>query len=193
MDEPALRISYNRVALALLDRLPQAAAIRAELPPASIRAIEEGFRFGWLPIEHHMVLIEAVRRHLGDRDAYDFWRRVTLENFGGRAFQIPLSAIRRLFGLTPRALVNQSARYWPQYARALGTMRLGTHGPGHATLELEGFPPALLASGTWVIGMAGGLAAFFSLCEVEGVCEPRVLDAARGRADFAMRWHDAES
>lgn len=188
MDGPALRVSYNRVALAMIDRLGAGKAIRAEIPEVSIRAIEDGFRFGWLPIEHHMVLIEAVRRHLGDREAYDFWRRATLENFGGKAFQIPLMAIRRLFGLTPLALASQSARYWPQYARALGTMRRGDEGHGCVTLELDGFPSELLRSGTWIIGMAGGLAAYFTLCEVEGVCEPLVIDAGRGRVDFRLRW-----
>ncbi|HWB78697.1 MAG TPA: hypothetical protein VG755_27215 [Nannocystaceae bacterium] len=192
MDGPALRVSYNRIALAMLDRLAKGATIRAELPVESIRAIEDGFRFAWLPIEHHMVLIEAVRKHLGDRAAYDFWRRVTLENFGGKAFQIPLSAIRRLFGLSPAAMCAQSARYWPQYARELGTMKLGAKGPGYATLELEGFPKDLLASGTWVIGMAGGLAAYFDVCKVDGVCEPLVLDADRGRVDFKLRWHERE-
>jgi hypothetical protein len=188
VDGPALRVSYNRIALALVDGLPQGAAIRAELPEASIRAIEDGFRFAWLPIEHHMVLIEAVRRHLGDRGAYEFWRRATLENFSGRAFQIPLSAIRRLFGLDPHALAAQSARYWPQYSRELGTMRMGERGPTSAVLEVEGFPSALLASGTWVNGMAGGLAAYFSLCEVEGTCVPKVRDATLGRVDFELRW-----
>lgn len=190
MDGPALRVSYNRIALELVDRLAQGPAIRAEVPAESIRAIEDGFRYAWLPIEHHMALIEAVRRHLGDHDAYDFWRRATLENFGGKAFQIPLLAIRRLFGLSPLALCNQSARYWPQYARALGNMTMGPSGPGLATLALDGFPSELLASGTWVIGMAGGLAAYFTICKVEGICEPLVLDAARGRVDFQLRWQE---
>jgi hypothetical protein len=190
MEGPALRVSYNRIALAMVDRLEKGPRIRAEIPSASVRAIEDGFRFAWLPIEHHVVIIEAVRKHLGDRDAYDFWRRVTLENFGGKAFQIPLMAIRRLFGLSPAALCSQSARYWPQYARELGTMRMGAQGPGFATLENDGFPSDLLASGTWVIGMAGGLAAYFTVCRVDGVCEPLVIDAKRGRVDYQLRWSD---
>jgi len=188
MDGPALRVSYNRIALQLVDRMPQGPAIRAELSEETIRAIEDGFRFAWLPMHHHMALIEAARRHIGDREAYDWHRRTTLDSFTGSAFQIPLEAIRRLFGLTPVALASQSARYWPHYARELGSLRLSHHGDDFATLALDGFPTEFLTSGTYVIGMAGGLAAYFDVCRVQGKVVPRVLDEAKGRVDFEMRW-----
>lgn len=188
MDGPALRVSYNRIALQLADRMPKGAAIRSELSDETVHAIEDGFRFAWLPMDHHMALIEAGRRHLGDREAYEWHRRTTLESFSASAFQIPIEAIRRLFGLTPVALASQSARHWPHYARELGTLRLSQHGDDYATLALDGFPAQYLASGTYAIGMAGGLAAYFDLCKVQGKVVPRVLDEAKGRVDFDFRW-----
>jgi hypothetical protein len=191
MDAPEFRLAHCRAGLRAAMALPQAAAIRADIDAEALHALEHGFRLSWLPLRHHMQLVESIRAHLGDDGIYALWRRVSCESYDWPVMKIPLDGVRRMFGLSPAMIASQLQRFWPYYTRGIGTFRWAATEPDAGVLTLDGIPPEYLRSGTLIIGLAGGFASSFDICDVHGRVTPRAVDMTRGVVDFELRWDAA--
>lgn len=186
MDAPEFRSTHCRAGLRAASTLPQGRAIRADIGDESLRALEDTFRLSWLPLRHHMKMVEAVRKHSGDDGLYAMWRAVSLESYDWPVMRIPLDGIRRLFGLSPATLASQLPRFWPLFARGIGTCTWKSTGHTSGVLTLTDVPTEHFRSGTLALGLAGGFASLFDVCEVPGRVTAR--DRARDIVEFVFGW-----
>ncbi|AKF05104.1 hypothetical protein DB32_002253 [Sandaracinus amylolyticus] len=186
---PTIRAAFlhsNLEALAALG--PETAArVRVRIAADVLRDTEEASRTAWLPVEHDVVLTEAIEVELG-RAAMRAWARDGLL----RATEAPLLApiarsARAIFGITPHAFLRRAPQAWSILYRDCGQMEYAETSPRSARVALVGAPDAITRSMAYVEGLAAGLEAAMKLGGADGQVEVAV-DAVARTARYSCAW-----
>jgi hypothetical protein len=111
---PAARASAARdnVAFTEVFRPGSLERIRAEIPEASLRAIDETAGISWLDFEHDHFLMEGTVRVLGQQDAIRCWRSSVTQLIEKPLLKNFVSGALRIFGARPGKLLKMVPKGW---------------------------------------------------------------------------------
>jgi hypothetical protein len=118
--------------------------------------------YDWVPIEQHMVVLDALFSQLGPSEFIAFYRRVAFANFqSGLLRAIAVSGVR-VFGR--RALLRVLPRGWKVVIKGCGHLRVERDAKAGVThLLITELPPILAASDAWRLSLGAVLAATLDL------------------------------
>jgi hypothetical protein len=115
MDQrPAARASAARdnVAFTGIFRPGALERIRARIPAASLRAIDETPGISWLDFEHDHWLMDATIAELGERDAIECWSQSITQLIEKPLLKNFVSGALRIFGARPGKLLKMVPKGW---------------------------------------------------------------------------------
>jgi len=187
MPEPAVRATWSQRLLRSISGLPEPTRERAlrDVPVAVLEAIASAGRLEWIPIEHHVALLDGAHDALGDRYV-EFYRRMVVDNLKDGMLSSLVSGGIRLFGIGPDTLVKVLPRAFATMARGCGELRFERLAANAGTLvELRGLPPALRQRDTYGLTIQAVLEACYAIGRRTGSCE---LDTTSLRAGV-LRYH----
>jgi hypothetical protein len=185
--EPRVRALTSQVALAFIGRLPTAQrdAILADV--GDLQQARTAFQFGWIPFAIQIRILDAMRRNLSPSEWHESQRALTLAYLDKPVLRGLLDTAVRVLGLSVRTCCRWSPRAFDALFKDAGALR---YEPGasddRCTLVLEGFPPALFASGTFNDSLAAAFEVIFLLTETEGTVVPNAVDLAGGSARYVV-------
>jgi len=192
-DRPAYRVSSVRAMLAELDRqFPDAARrLRDEIPSEVFVSVRDALSLTWLDAVVHHQIADWIYRALGADDYRVLWRHAFLEMVRLPLFRPMTEGAIRLFGATPASLARWTARGYTLATRDLGTMTLVVDDAAERRLviDVDGYPPALAASGSNVVATAGSFDGYLDLTGVTGEVTVTANEPERGFARYQIRWN----
>lgn len=131
-----------------------AARVRARLPVATVREIEEASRLAWLPVELDIAITDAIDTELG-REAMRRWAREgLLRSTEGPLLSPIIRSARTIFGITPHSFFRRASNMWAMIYRGCGELRLLDESEGRVVLELRGAPQVFRRSPAYLEGIA---------------------------------------
>jgi hypothetical protein len=193
-DRPAIRGFMARAILDSARTLPAEKQRRVFdlTPPALVSLIESTPRMGWIPIEENIKLSDALHQVLGDPGFRDFFAGIADRMLAYPLLRSFFEGATRLFGVTPHAMLKWSIYGWEQSFRHCGRLvyqpvREAVDG-GQVRVVLEGFPPGLLHSGTFVEALAGTFDLYLRQVSKKGRVDILGLERTRGRVEYDVSW-----
>ncbi|WP_375766831.1 hypothetical protein NR798_34815 [Archangium gephyra] len=192
--QPAIRGFMSRMMLDAARDLPAETQQRvfALVPEPVIALIESTPRLGWVPLEQSMKLSDALHQVLGDPGFRHFFTGLAERMMGYPLLQSFFDGAVRLFGLTPPSMLKWTSYAWEQSFRDCGKIlyqpRREAVNDGRAEMVLEGFPPALLRSGTFPESLAGTFDMYLRRVSKKGQVDILVTDLQQGRVVYGISW-----
>lgn len=188
---PEMRAGQVRTDYENLLTLPDGAALRAALSPASVQQIEQTPRSLWVPLELDIELAEVVCARLGEEATRQWSRDAMVKSFEGPLLNPITQATIQIFGLKPSSLLRFAPRMWPAICRGCGELGVGAaSGASSLELQLTRAPALLLASRPYVISLAGACDGALGLCKGHGRTE-FVIKPETSSVVFSAHWTDA--
>ncbi|MFY0569715.1 hypothetical protein ACN28E_38620 [Archangium lansingense] len=149
---------------------------------------------GWAGFrsKQNLKLSDAIHHVLGNPGFRHFFTGLS-----GRMMTYPLlqsffDGAVRLFGLTPQAMLKWTAYAWEQTFRDCGKIiyqpRREAVNDGKAEMVLEGFPPALLHTGTFSESLAGTFDMYLQRVSKNGRVDILSIDLEKGRVVYDISW-----
>lgn len=192
--QPAIRGFMARMILDATRDLPaeKQRKVLSLVPEALLPLIESTPRLGWIPLEQNMRLSDALHQVLGDPGYRHFFAGLADRMMTYPLLQSFFDGAVRLFGMTPQSMLKWTAYAWEQAFRDCGRLvyqpRREAVNDGSAEMVLEGFPPALLQSGTFVEALLGTFDMYLRRVSKQGQVDILQLDLKRGRVVYAISW-----
>jgi hypothetical protein len=193
-DRPAIRGFMARSILDSARSLPPEKQRRVFdlVPPTLVTLIESTSRMGWIPMEENLKLSDALHKVLGDPGFRDFFGGIADRMMTYPLLQSFFEGAARLFGLTPQALLKWSSYGFEQSFRDCGKLvyqpiREAVDG-GRVRMVLEGFPPELLRSGTFVESLAGTFDLYLRQVSKKGRVDIHCVERSKGRVEYDVSW-----
>jgi hypothetical protein len=144
MDQrPAARASAARdnVAFTGIFRPGALERIRARIPAASLRAIDETPGISWLDFEHDHWLMDATIAELGERDAIECWRQSITQLIEKPLLKNFVSGALRIFGARPGKLLKMVPKGWTLAYRDFCAPRFVSVDENTCEIHFESIPP----------------------------------------------------
>lgn len=192
--QPVIRGFMSRMILDAARNLPAEKQRRvfSLVPESLIPLIESTPRLGWVPLEQNILLSDAIHQVLGDPGFRHFFAGLADRMMTYPLLQSFFDGAVRLFGLTPQAMLKWTAYAWEQAFRNCGRIvyqprREATH-DGRAEMVLEGFPPALLRSGTFPQSLAGTFDMYLKRVSKKGRVDILSVDLEKSRVVYDVSW-----
>ena len=192
--QPAIRGFMSRMILDAARNLPAEKQRRvfSLVPEPLIALIESTPRLGWIPLEQNIRLSDALHQVLGDPGFRHFFAGLSERMMTYPLLQSFFDGAVRLFGLTPQAMLKWTTYAWEQSFRDCGKMvyqpRREATQDGRAEMVLEGFPPALLRSGTFPQALAGTFDMYLRRASKQGRVDILGVDLENGRVVYDVSW-----
>jgi hypothetical protein len=162
---------------------------RRHLPADTLSVIEGASAFSWVPLRHHLVVLEAVRSELGDVAFRQLAREGSSKMLDESAFRTLIEAAFRMIGVSPRSLLRMASKGWEVAFRLCGTL-IHRDLPGDASdVVLLSFPGSGREAETFALGLAGTFDALVKMAGRSGVVEFDAHDPTR--IEFMVRWVEA--
>ncbi len=174
-------------AIARLDP-DEARRVRALVPDAIVRAVDDATSIDWLPLDANLVVTRALHDGLGDARFYRFFRDQLVDAFSGPLLRVIVEAALRVFRVDATAFATWVGRGWGLVFRDCGAWTVERAGPGIARLRIEALPAACLQDEVWLRSVSHSLDAFWVLARTQGECAYAGRDLARGVASYELRW-----
>ncbi len=143
--------------------------LRDALGEAAWKAIDEAPRLGWVELDQHVALAEAIARTVGRQGASRVCRQAMLQSFRRPYLQPIFDGALRLMGRRLERFGRWTPKALPALFRDLGEPRW-VEGPT-PTLLLTHPAPAIVASPEYVEGMAACYDAFYDILDDVGRVE----------------------
>jgi hypothetical protein len=192
--QPAIRGFMSRMILDAARNLPadKQRQVFPLVPEPVIALIESTPRLGWVPLEQNIKLSDAIHQVLGDPGFRHFFAGLAERMMTYPLLQSFFDGAVRLFGLTPQAMLKWTSYAWEQAFRDCGKIvyqpRREVVNDGRAEMVLEGFPPALLRSGTFPESLAGTFDMYLRRVSKQGRVDILGVDLEQGRVVYAVSW-----
>jgi len=189
---PSVRGSVARGGLeqSLLAMGPSAGErFRRKLPLDTLSAVEGASAFGWVPLRHHMVVLQAVRSELGDVAFRQLARDGSSKMLDESAFRTLIEAAFRMIGVSPRSLLRMASKGWDVAFRLCGTLIHREQGADGSDVVLLSFPGSGREAETFALGLAGTFDALVKMAGRSGSVQYDAHDPTR--IEFAVRWTEA--
>jgi hypothetical protein len=148
LQRPAARASSARDMLVTIDAaLPGTRdAVRALIPPASLRVIDDAAGSSWLDVEHHHWLVDGTLEVLGVEQAVASWRAGMTAVFQRPLHKAYVSAAVRLFFGQPGRVIALIPRGWPLAYRNFCAPTFQRTGDREAEVRFDDVAPEAFAS-----------------------------------------------
>jgi len=163
-------------------------AILAQVSTETVHAIEHAAVVGMVPMHQHMELCDAVFAHLGDDGHTALWRRGAVDILTNGYVQKLFQLTRRLFGATPKGLVQKFDHVYDFSTRGLGHVAVDSVGDDHGRVWLRNWPADQFNMLCFRSGLQGSLWAVIDAFEFDGEVAVLDEDAARGEVMYELRW-----
>jgi hypothetical protein len=183
-----VRARHPQMILELADaRLPAVGAeIRASLADDTRELLATAAPSMWIPIEHDIRAVEAVRRHVGQVTHDVLLQERARGEMGSPLFKSFVATIIRLLGMSPVTVVKQIGNGWQQVFQDVGAYEVLAIEERAATAVLRDLPAACVASSTWIDGVPVALRTLYELVNANGTITGFV-DAKRDLT-LEFRW-----
>jgi hypothetical protein len=167
------------------------AAIRAAVPAADLRLVEESAPVAWVPVAVNVRATEAIWSELraGAREA--FFRRLGGADFDSSLLKATVASAIRLFGLHPGKLLRWTPRGWAQVFRDHSRLRSIDVDEVTTRLVFENLPAALVASDAWMHSVAAALEAIYDVTRRPGTSKLVAADTELRRMELRFSWAPA--
>jgi hypothetical protein len=184
---PQLRGVYVTELVRGIDKLPNAADVRARVPVEVLARIASTGGIEYVEAADYQALLEAAYAELG-RDAFVALIRAQTNRFKDAPLVASsIRALLKLFGSTPHTLLKHFGRLRDLTVRGFGTVTYLRIGEREAAQILKGYPPALMTDANIQLFRATYLALLDMTGHV-GTCDSAIDDVSAGRASFSIRW-----
>jgi hypothetical protein len=188
---PAVRAHVSQVLLrAGTERLSPDAigALRIAMPPGAFEIVESSSAFAWIPLASHLLLVEGLRRALGDEEYRERMRLATTSLLEDAMLRGLVDAAVRHVGATPNGLLRFASAGFGATFRACGTLIHREIDRGRARVLLVGFPVDASVTGTFALGLAGSLDAVIELAGQVGRTSIVAEESSSERVTFELAW-----
>lgn len=155
------------------------ARVLARFPADSLRALMDGSRTDWLPLEHDHHVVDGICEVLGPERAVAAWRASVPDLVDKPLLRSFVSGMLRLVGRDPARLAGILARGWPLVYRDCCVVSVTPGDAGTAVVELAEFAPELRRFPNYLLSFRGALEGFAVVAGLDPVVE--VETAAGGR------------
>lgn len=186
--KPEVRARTVQDALLGLDEFRAGAteAVRQRIPPESLALIDNAGVMAWIPFEHDRHVPHSIFAELGD-DGEQFFRGLMRRQLEGPVLRSIFSVTRRMFGVSPAALLRASPVAWPAVYRGFGKMRHVRSSSSSACVELEGVPQIVLDWEAYPRSFEGMFGGLIEVCGATGSCAVTV-DRSRRAIGIELMW-----
>lgn len=173
---------------------PRAERVLAEVDPAHVAEIDDCLPVGFVSMESHMALSDAVREELGSEGNVEIWTRVMEAAFARPILRGFLRLSVDLFAGGPGALLRQGDRIYGLLTRGLGSLHSRSDQDWAQRRELElvlrSFPAESYRFITYVEGLQGCLLAALRTAGAgsRGAVEVTEVQDEHGLVRYAVRW-----
>jgi hypothetical protein len=189
---PAVRAAHLIDDLKSLSALGavEEARVRAQLAPASVKAIEEAIRTSHLPLALNLELAEIVYRVAGEAGSRCWGTASFLASLEG-FFKPLFIGLTRLVAPSPTLMFKTFPQGWATTYRECGTIRVSEPAPGQTRLTGTGLPEGML-SPAYLAAVCGTLGGVFEISSYTGTVavEPRAPESPD--ASWLVTWMKAE-
>lgn len=179
----------------MLQRLPTLGAaieakVRAAIPPDAAKAIAACSSLGWVAMQAHVAVLEAIVATLGVDSARAFFRETSQANLQGSLLKGVVFSALRIFGVGPLALFRMFPRGFATITRDCGTVRLGPTPGGDGTEAIfEDLPPVLRVR-PFALSMGSVFEAVLDVGKRPGDVDLDASNLADGRLRYVLRAWD---
>jgi hypothetical protein len=164
------------------------AAIEAAVGREALAVFDNTAAIGWSDFAPHMRLSDAIRQQTGSAGNVETWFSV-FDQVCKRPLLRPFFAA--LFRLTrsPAGVFKTGPRVHAMTHRGLGAylFELEPSGRG-AIVQLDQFPSPEFSLDTYAEGMLGAMRCVMTMTGSGGTVDLGDMDAARGFAEYTLRW-----
>lgn len=185
---PSVRALTVQDALSSLDDFRAGAcdAVRGRIPAASLAVIDKAPTMGWIPFEDDRHVPDSIFAELGE-DALPFFRRLMARQLEGPVLRSVFSVTRRMFGISPAALLRATPVAWPAVYRGFGKMRHVSSSLNSACVELHDVPQEILEWEAYPRSFEAILGGLIDVCGATGRSS-LVVDRTRRTFTIELAW-----
>jgi hypothetical protein len=137
----------------------------------------------WLPVEVDIEVIEGVKRALAPADWSALISERQRQEMGSALYKSFVSAVIKLFGLSPATFIRHLDRGWRQILVDCGAIEVESLEPRSGVALLRELPEMCLASDPWIDALVPGMRVLYELIRTPG----DVAVARRGN-DIELRF-----
>jgi hypothetical protein len=189
MGEPTLRAVITKTALQMFSALPDAGAKAAvgAVPEATRQAISAATSFAWLPMHHHLAVVEPAFAQVDRAQFRAVFRRLH-EALTRQPLLAPLTdGVIKVFGLEPSAFMKIAPRSFEHVVRDAGALGWTPVKDG-GDVVFSDLPPEHARSVGYAEAWAGVFEHTIALCRKAGTVEVVAHAPQDRRFTLAMRW-----
>jgi hypothetical protein len=186
--EPAVRAAHLKDDLKCLSALGpvEEARVRAQLAPATVKAIEESLRTSYLPLALNIELAETVYRVAGDAGSRRWGTASFLASIEG-FFKPLFVGLTRLVAPSPTLMFKTFPQGWSTTYRGCGEFQVSQPAPGQTRLLCRGIAPAMVCP-AYLAAVCGTLAGAFEVSSYAGTVKVEPRPAGSADASWLVEW-----
>jgi hypothetical protein len=190
--EPAVRAAHlmdDLKCLSALDPVDEA-RVRAQLAPATVKAIEEALRTSYLPLALNIELAEIVYRVAGEAGSRRWGTASFLASIEG-FFKPLFVGLTRLVDPSPTLMFKIFPQGWTTTYRGCGEFQVSQPAPGQTRLLCRGIAPAMQGP-AYLAAVCGTLAGAFEVSSYTGTVKVEPRPAGSADASWLVEWRKVE-
>jgi hypothetical protein len=189
---PAVRAAHlvdDLRSLSVLGAVDEA-RVRAQLAPATVRAIEGAIRTAHLPLALNIEMAEAVFRVAGEPGSRRWGAASFLASLEG-FFKPLFIGLTRLVAPSPTLMFKTFPQGWATTYRDCGTFRVSQPSPGQTRLVGVGLAPAMLVP-AYLAAVSGTFTGVFEISRFAGTVTLEPRDPRSPDASWLVEWRKVE-
>src|SRR5262249_38984681 len=137
--------------------------------PDDVRRFDQSVGVAWVPLAMNMAISDAALEVLGPLAFRGFAKDITLAFLKRPILSTLVEASMRLFGIRSQSVLRWAPRGWQALFQHCGSLEFEASSTARESrLRLHDFPREALASGSFVIGLAGSFDAAFVVTKTSG-------------------------
>jgi len=186
--EPGVRAAHLIDDLRCLSALGPVdeARVRAQLSPATVKAIEESLRTSYLPLALNIELADTVYRVAGEAGSRRWGTASFLASIEG-FFKPLFVGLTRLVAPSPTLMFKIFPQGWATTYRSCGEIQVSQPADGQTRLLCRGIAPAML-SPAYLAAVCGTLAGAFEVSSYDGTVTVEPRPAGSADASWLVTW-----
>ena len=188
---PTVRAAHLREDLKSLAVLgpTDEARIRAQLAPASLKAIEDAVPTARLPLALNLEMAEVVYRVAGEAGCRRWGTASLLASLDG-FFKPLFLGLTKLMAPSPTLMFKTMPQGWSTAYQGCGTIAVAQPAPGQTRLTCMGIAPGMLTP-AFLHAVSGTLAAAFEVSRYTGTVTLEPWKPGAGEASWLVTWKKA--
>ncbi|MFO0555620.1 MAG: hypothetical protein U0271_44995 [Polyangiaceae bacterium] len=183
-----VRSAQAQSLLSVVERLPEFDRIARQAGDDVLERIRTTTALGWLPLQDHMAVADAVRDVLGVARSIEAWRAAMLHAFKLPYLKSFVQMSTSLFGVSPASLLKRADTVYAYVVRDAGSLEFSALPGAKCELVVRDFPAARHRFVCWLEGLEGCLLGTLDLGRFVGEARIAEIDDQRGFARYEVSW-----